>query len=108
MACSVDFNALLGIEQVNEHIVQDQKHEHEHKHEPHFTEFDMAHAERGETDDHQTDQDARVVCDHAGESEEKKKGELGRACELMDHAFAGKVVQNGISSHVHAPPGHSQ
>ena len=103
-AGAIERRALVGVKQKDEQIVQRQEHQHKDQHEPDFPQLDVAEFERRKADDHQPQQHPSIVGDHAGEGEQQKERQLGCSSQLMHHAFTRQVVQNGISSHAHAPP----
>ena len=103
-AGAVQRGALVGVEQEDEKVVQQQKHQHEHEHKPHFFVAQTAELERRQADRQQRQQQPGVVGDHAGKGEQQEERQLGRARQPMDDTFAREVVQNRFSSHGCAPP----
>ena len=104
-AGAVQRRALVGVEQEDEQVIQQQEYQHEHQHKPHLTEPDPAQLERGQTDRQQHQQNPGVVGDHAGKGEQQKERQLGGAGELVNDALPREIIQNSFSGHVPAPPG---
>ena len=103
-AGAVEGRALIGVEQKDEEVVQQQEHQHEDQHEPHFAEFDPAQLERRQADRQQHQQHIGVVGDHAGKGKQQEKRQLGGARQLMDDTFPREIIQHRFSGHFLAPP----
>ena len=91
-AGAVQCGALVGVEQEDEQVVQNQKNKHEDQHKADFLNFNVAEFERRKADGHQPQQHPGVVGDHAGKGKQQKKRQLGGAGKLMHHTFARQVV----------------
>ena len=103
-AGAVERRALVRVEQEDEQVVQREEHQHKDQHETNLAQFDVTEPEHRKADGHQPQQYPGVVGDHAGEGKQQKERQLCRAGQVVYHAFARYIVQNGISSHRRAPP----
>ena len=107
-AGAVQGGPLIGIEQEDEQVVQQQEHQHEGHHKPDFPEFDPAQPEGQQADHQQAQQHPGVVGDHAGKGEQQEERQLGGSGHLMDDALPGEIIQNSLSGHPLSPPGPAQ
>mgnify|MGYP006923477619 CR=1 FL=1 len=107
-AGAVQRRALVGVEQEDEQVVQQQEYQHEGHHKPDFPEFDPAQPEGQQADHQQAQQHPGVVGDHAGKGKQQEERQLGGSGHLMDDALPGEIIQNGLSSHPLSPPGPAQ
>ena len=92
MAGAVQMGSLIGVEQKDKQIVQQQEHQHKDHHKPYFPQFDLTQFKSHYAYDQKSEKYPGIVGDHTCKGKKQKKCQLGSSGQFVYHTFSGKII----------------